>query len=389
MAPVIFDFIIIGGGLAGCALAYQLAHQKMKVLLLEAGSLCSGSSAACAGRAQFIEGLTHEYLTMIKAGYSKLSGLAQELDTDLEWQTPGHLTLLDNESQWQEYHNLTNRLNQMDISAEMLSLSEVRKAEPALHGFSGIGAAFSQEGHLNPFRLVFAYAKAAKQLGATLRTHTPVRGFTRNTYKIEEVQCGVENFQAAQIIFASGAWSRQILKMIGVDLPMQFTHAEALITEPLPPLLHHHIGFSGFYHSVHGEQHSIALGIGQHSHGSLLISNAIQPMQEIQCKSSAWGITTLMKSFSTYFPQLNSMHILRSWSAPSPFLPDSLPVIGFLPGFENAYVAAGFHLAISTIPYFSQLVADTLTKNENSELQHTLASFNPQRFSEHSWRLQA
>lgn len=384
MRSTTYEFIIIGGGLSGCALAYYLACQKVKVLLLEGGSLCSGTSSACAGRAQIIEGAMQTYLPIVKAGYSRLIDLEYELETNLEWQTPYHLTLLDNEIQWQEYQKLITQLNLLGISAEMLNQIELSKAEPALLKFSGVGAALSLESHLNPFNLVFGYAQQARRLGVEILTQTPVSGFRNKSHKIDSVICGSEDFQAEHVVFATGAWSREILKMIGLEFPMYFTHAEAVITEPLPLLLRHHIGFSGFYDSVHGEQHAITLGVGQHVQGSLLISNALQPMREINRNSTIWGITSLMRSVSTYFPQLKNTRVLRSWSAPSPFLSDSLPAIGALPGFENAFIAAGFHLAISTIPYLADLLATSLIKNDLSDPQNVLAAFSPVRFFEDS-----
>ena len=99
-----FDFLIIGGGFAGCALAHYLANAQAKVLLLEANSICSGTSAACAGRAQIIESETIDYLKLVLHGFSRLPDLGRELITDLEWETRGHLTLIYNEHEW-NYHS--------------------------------------------------------------------------------------------------------------------------------------------------------------------------------------------------------------------------------------------------------------------------------------------
>ncbi len=88
MRSTTYEFIIIGGGLSGCALAYYLACQKVKVLLLEGGSLCSGTSSACAGRAQIIEGALQTYLPIVKAGYSRLIDLEYELETNWNGRLP-------------------------------------------------------------------------------------------------------------------------------------------------------------------------------------------------------------------------------------------------------------------------------------------------------------
>ena len=89
-----YDFIVVGGGLAGAAISYYLTLQKRSVLLLEAHTLCSGSSGACAGRAQIFESESESYLDLVLAGFSKLESLGAELGCDLEWETPGHLSLI-------------------------------------------------------------------------------------------------------------------------------------------------------------------------------------------------------------------------------------------------------------------------------------------------------
>ena len=72
MSAKTYDIAIIGGGFAGTALAYYCSKAGASVLLLEADSICSGTSSACAGRAQIIESETDEYLELVLAGFARL-----------------------------------------------------------------------------------------------------------------------------------------------------------------------------------------------------------------------------------------------------------------------------------------------------------------------------
>jgi glycine/D-amino acid oxidase-like deaminating enzyme len=161
---------------------------------------------------------------------------------------------------------------------------------------------------------------------------------------------------------------------------MHFTHAEAFVTEPLPKVINHHIGISGFYEAVHGSERTVTLGLGQHPNGSILVSNAIQTAHEIDRSSTAWGMPAIARALSRYFPVLNKAHVLRTWSMPSPFLPDFLPAIGWLPGVENLFVAAGFHLAIPTIPLLTESIANIVLQKDNIESFNLLKPFSPGRF---------
>jgi len=77
---------------------------------------------------------------------------------------------------------------------------------------------------------------------------------------------------------------------------------------------------------------------------------------------------------------LGPVNVLRTWSAPSPFAKDFLPVVGWLPQFENVYLAAAFHLAIPTIPLFSEKISKHILDGENNIEAIFLESYSPSRF---------
>jgi glycine/D-amino acid oxidase-like deaminating enzyme len=376
-----YDIAIIGGGFAGSALAYYCSNAGASVLLLEAGSFCSGTSSACAGRAQIIESETDDYLDLVLAGFSRLSGLGDELEADLEWELPGHLTLLFNDEQWRQHETLTRRLNKHHIEAKMLDRKTLHNLEPHLQAEDCIGAAYSMEGHLNPFKFCTAFLKKARRNGATLMTNSPVTGFHRNSNRITVIETGNEKYSADVVILAAGAWSGKLAELAGSYLPMKFTHAEAFVTEALPRLIHHHIGISGFYEAVHGSQRTVTLGLGQHPNGTMVVSNAIQQAQEIDFASSAWGMPAIARASCKYFPILNTARIMRTWSKPSPFLPDFLPAIGWFSELENLFIAAGFHLAIPTIPLLTENIANLILQKDNIKSFTLLKPFSPERFA--------
>ncbi|MEA4908776.1 MAG: FAD-binding oxidoreductase [Chloroflexi bacterium] len=370
------EFLIIGGGFAGTAIAYYLARAGSEVRLLEANRLGSGTSGACAGRAQVIDAHTEDYLDLLVAGFRYLSQLPQELDLDLEWELPGHLTLLRNAQEWQEYSACVERLRARDLPAEMLDRKSLQSLEPQLYTQDLLGASYSLEGHLNPFRFCLGFAHAARQAGAAIETGAAVTGWLQQHGHITGVQTAQASYSAGTVILACGAWSGQVLASLGIDFPMKFSHAEAVITEPLPRLIHHHIGMTGFYEVVHGQDQTVTLGLGQHPNGTLLISNAIEKSEQIDPRSSAWGMPAIARLFAERFPDLRRVRFLRTWSAPSPYLPDYLPALGWLPGYDNLFVTAGFHLAIPTIPLLSRQAAAWLVNGESPDWQST---FSPRR----------
>lgn len=374
---MIADVLIIGGGFAGTALAYFLAKGGASVVLLEAGSLGGGSSAAPAGRAQIIDSETEEYLELVLTGIRRLETLGKELEIDLEWTTPGHLTLVSNEEEWRSLEMLVGRLQARGIPAEMMDLATLRKTEPYLEPNGFIGAAFSHEGHLNPFKFTAGFARAASRLGVKIVHGGRVTAFEKTGHHIDAVVTPLGRFSGRVVLMAVGAWSGELAALAGTTFPMKYTHAEAVVSEKLPPVLRHHIGMTGFYKAVHGSDRSVTLGIAQHASGTLLASNAVQKMEKLDLSSTDWGMPALCRAIRTFFPRLGRVRITRTWAAASPFTPDYLPAIGWLPGFDNLYIATGFHLAIPTIPILTEQAARSILEFEEPQL---LAPYNPKRF---------
>lgn len=94
--------------------------------------------------------------------------------------------------------------------------------------------------------------------------------------------------------------------------------------------------------------------------------------------NTVWGVPGMARDLLELLPKLARVRIIRSWAAPSPFLPDEQPAIGRLPGLENLFVATCFHLTITTIPILSDLMAGMIL-DEN--IQPSLAEFSPARFT--------
>lgn len=373
---VLADVIVVGGGFAGILLAYNLSKAGAKVILLEAGLLGCGSSGACAGRAQIIESETENYLELVLAGFRRLPDLGMELDVDLEWELPGHLTLIDAAEDWAVYQAQVARLRSRDIPAEFLDPQTLKQYEPALSTHRMV-AVYSQEGHLNPFKFLLGFANAARRLGAKILVYTPVIGFEVEGQKVVSVLSARDQFTAGVVALAGGAWTGKLARQVGGYLPIRYTHAEAMVTEPLPRIIHHHIGMAGFYETVHGGKVTVTLGVGQHPNGTLVVSNAIQQSRDIDQVSTFWGMPALSNALQKCFPTLALARVVRTWAAPSPFLPDYLPAVGWLPGFDNLFVLVGLHLTIPTIPILAEQSAEMILGQQNISF---LAPFSPDRF---------
>ncbi len=371
------DVLIIGGGYAGLALAYQLARRGNDVLLLEANGLGSGTSGCSAGRAQVAESHRGSHMNVVLAGLARLEALEEELDFGFEWRRLGNLMLIERDEHWHWWRDQVAYLQAHQAQAEMLDAAALAEAEPQLDTRRFRGAAWCLEGHLNPLKFCQAWAGSARRLGARLLAGSPVTGIEVVGGRVLAVQTPAERYSAGTVLATAGAWTGELLRLAGASLPVRFTHAEAFVSEPLPPLLHNHIGLADFYDTIHNQARAVSVGVAQQQSGALLVTEAVEKTPSIHRANSIWGIPGIARDLLDLLPGLAAVRAVRAWAAPSPFLPDEQPAIGWMPGFTNLFVATCFHLTITTIPVLSEWMAGMILGGPRPEL---LADFDPARF---------
>ena len=362
----------------GLSTAYYVAQDGARVLLLQAGDIGGGSSAACAGRAQVAEGKLDDFnLTVVRDGFAQLKNLEVELDMNFEFRKTGLLVLINSQQHWDEWSERAKILSVAGIPAEILDSAALRLAEPHLDTTEYWGAAYAVEGWLNPFRYCWAYAAAAQRQGANLKPHSPVTKIHLDGEKVSTVEADGQRYTADKFVVMAGAWTRSILQLAGVELPVHFTHAQAFITDPVPLRINHTIALANFYDLIHGKDQAVAVGFNQDSYGNLIVTEAVEKTLDMHTGTNAWGLAGISVDLLKLYPGLANTNIVRSWGIPTPFTPDEEPVIGWVPGRENFFVAAGFMQTITSIPVVIPWMAKMIV---GADLPVDLSPFLPERF---------
>jgi sarcosine oxidase subunit beta len=375
-----YDVIIIGGGFLGVSTAYQLAKAGVKTLLLEAGDIGSGTSGSCSGRAQVCEGhLDPLNITLIRDGLKKLETLEKDLDYEFEWRRMGLFLLLRSEKLWQHWIERSKKLTEWGIPTEVVDRESLQKAEPNINTSGLLGAAYSVEGMLNPLRFVHAYARAAVQQGAVLRPHSTVVAMDVQNNKITAVRTATETFYAEKVAVMAGAWESEVTRLAGVEIPLQNTHAESLITEQIPRMIFNNVGLSDSYEIINGKDRAVAIGIIPEPNGTVEIAEAVFRTDEKHQRVSAWGISAMAVEMVKIFPFLRNVRVTRSWGRPTSFAPDEEPIIGWVPQLDNMYVATSLVETITTVPLLSDWMS-LMIQGQKPPL--SLDLYSPARFSQ-------
>ncbi|MFN2224811.1 MAG: NAD(P)/FAD-dependent oxidoreductase [Anaerolineae bacterium] len=373
-----YDAVVVGGGLIGSAAAYHLALSGVRTLLLENGDLASGASGANFGLVQVQDAEFGLSLELTLKGYQAFSSLQAELDYDVGYRRAGSLLLIDNDQQWSTVEERVRRLRSAGVDTQLLDGEEVCRLEPSLSPESAIGAQYHpDEGELNPFKLIQAYALRGRQHGLEIRTHTEVTQVRVRAGRVTGVDTPAEHILAGWVVLAAGAWARYLGRTAGVDLPLHWVHGEALITEPLGPLARHSIGSAAFYEATEeSDQQEVGFCLRQRPEGNVMVGEAAFVTDALGRGVTANALPAIARQAQRRFPALRQAAVIRGWAIPVAFVPDNRPLLGPVPEVEGLLVATGLKSTIVLTPLFGALIADMVL---GREVDPRLAEFSPTR----------
>jgi len=373
-----YDVVVIGAGFLGLSSAYALAGQGARVLLLDSHEVGSGTSASCSGRAQVCEGFLDPLnIRLIVEGLGRHQTLEEELGCRYDWRMTGLFLIIRAQASRDAWHQKSAALTANGIPTEVVDRETLQKTEPNMNTVGLLGAVYTQEGALDPLKFSLAYAAAARRRGAVILGNSPVTGFERQGRRITAVCTREQSFACDKVAVMTGAWMAETVRLAGIDLPVHFTHAEALVTERIPRMIFHNVEISDFYETIHGKRRAVAIGVHPELNGSVAVSESVTQTPFRGKNVSAWGLTALSKALVDLYPFMKKTRVIRSWGRPTSFTPDGEPLVGWLPQLDNLFVAGSLVETITAVPVLSEWIAAMMT---GGEAPHSLNQFSPARF---------
>jgi sarcosine oxidase, subunit beta len=369
-----YDVVIIGGGSHGLATAYYLArdHGVTDVCILEKSYIGSGA----AGRNTTI--LRSNYKTPEGARFYDASvklyeRLSAELNFNLLFSQEGHLTLAHTD---RAMFVMTERaeVNRLQgIDSKVIGPDEVKRLAPAMSVtpdavYPIMGALYHPPGGIiRHDAVVWGFARAADRGGAEIHPYQEVTGIERSNGRATGVTLADgRRIGAGHVVSATAGWSSTIAEMADVQLPITTHILQAMVTEPLKPLLDIVI--------VSSQMH---VYISQTDRGEFLMGAEIEPWTTYRQQGTLNFIQEASRHALELFPQLERARILRSWAGLCDISPDYSPILGKteVDGFS---VSAGWGTyGFKAAPIVGKTMAELVATNKTPEL---IQPFELERF---------
>ncbi len=328
------DIVVIGGGVQGCSIAYNLAKKGQKnIVLLERNTIASGASGRCGAgfRQQFG---TEMNCILARESVKIFEQLSNELEYDIELNQKGYLILAYTEKEVTQFQKNVYLEQSLGIPSRLIKPEEAKEIVPALNIEGVLAATYCPtDGNVNPMRTTFAYAEAAQRLGVKIYLFTEAQKIVTNKQKIIKVITNRGTILTDTVVNAAGGYAREVGAIAGVEIPVYAQRHQILVTEPIEPLWEPMLmSFSrNFYFQ-------------QLPHGSI-VGGYGDPENEIigHDQGSSWQfVVTMAKKMTSLIPVLRNVRVVRQWSGSYTMSPDSQPILGEHPQLERYYMSLGF-----------------------------------------------
>ena len=333
------DYLIIGGGLYGCSIAYHLALQGAnKVVLLERNEICqAATSKSCAiVRTHYsVEAnLVHavESLKVFEAFDEQVGG-------DIGFQRTGYL-ILGPEDHREPMLEVFNKQNEQGIDTRVIDANEAKQLHPLLQleDVDVIGYD-TRTGYCDPYLAATAFGRRARDLGVQIQTGIQVQDLQAEGM-VKSVITDSETYETPHLILAAGGWNAKLASTIGIEVPLELSRHKVItlrINEDYLkswPIIKDLTSPDKIY--FRPDSGGVVL-IGTGDHGDPIRDPDLLT-DEVDSKHIE-RIGVLMKNRMPAFAEAN---YVNGWTGPYDITPDWNPIVGKVPGPEGIFIAVGF-----------------------------------------------
>jgi sarcosine oxidase subunit beta len=379
---------LVGGGIIGCSIAYYLAREGVSATIFEERELASGASGANQGviAAQLYD---PPLLDLILESRKLYTELEKYLPIDFEFDKCGSIVCATEKRHWAILEERVKTLQEFGVKVELIEGTRLREMEPSL-STDIIGASMCSEDFLvNPIKLTYALAYAARSLGSKIYTYTHVRKIIMKNKMIESILTDRGAIKTRYVVISAGAWTPLIEGLEEFKLPIQPQRGQLFVTETTPPcnfklILDADYLTTAFNSKLAGTsrdlriRRGIASVLNQTKSGNWLIGSS-RDFAGFDKRTVMQDLKIIAARAMKFLPHLRYVNTLRTFASLRPYSADELPILGKVPGVEGLFVATG-HCGngVALAPITGKIIADLITEGKT---QIKIDEFSISRFN--------
>ena len=335
------DIVVVGAGIMGASIAFQLARQSdRKVVVVDERPPVGGMSGRTFGqiRQHYSNALMVE---MAIRGFEVLNNWQTEVGVG----DPGYVKLgymlLVVEAQVEACRRNVDLGRQLGVDTRFASPDEIKALEPSLVTDDLAGGAYEPNGgYIDVTRMVLSWLGAAQAAGAVLRAGLRVDGIATADGRVVGVDTAEGRIEAPVVICAAGAWTTDLLAPIGIDAPIERRRLDMAYLEQPPgrPTIRTCITDGNSNVVMRPDMGPYLLAVAYPNE----MPEVTDPVAPAPKEDEARHRTRLDKALAERLPDFVDAKVVRTISGAYDITPDFHPILGWAPGLDGLYLAAGF-----------------------------------------------
>ena len=223
------NIVIIGGGVMGCSILYNLAAMGAKnLVLLERDTLGSGST----GKSQAICRMHYSNPVTTLMAWESMKiyrSFPEVVGAEAGYVTTGYLVVVGPQDREAIEQNVAMQ-QELGIDTRLVTAGDVAEIAPALSVQDAGGMAYEpQSGYADPHSVTSGYAAKARELGARIILNSPVKSIEASGDRVTAVVSDQERIETDTVVVAAGPWARNLVSPLGIELPLDTVRHQLLI----------------------------------------------------------------------------------------------------------------------------------------------------------------
>ncbi len=352
------DAVVVGGGIIGAAVTYELSKRGLSVVLIERNTLASCATYASAGMlAPASDSLSREpAIDLCFESYHMWSSFKDEVEeaggVPIDFRS-GILRVAGEEEEEATLKQQAAWAGERGLHIPWLSPEEALEVEPALSPEIRGGIFSANEHNVNPPRVVEAMRRAAIELGAEFREHTPVTALARENGRVTGVMTPGGETSAGTVVLAVGAWGCEAGEWLGMDVPVHPVRGQVAYLNKLAQPLRHTVLRGIHYASPRND-------------GTTLIGCTREHGVGYRVETTVAGMGGFFSGVAALVPGAGEASVHHTRAGLRPWCADDLPVLGPAPEAENVVFATGHYASgIVLAPVTARIIADVITEGRD------------------------
>ncbi|MDB2591439.1 FAD-dependent oxidoreductase [Candidatus Pelagibacter bacterium] len=340
--------VVIGGGVAGCSVAYHLAKYGWNdTVLLERDLLTSGTTWHAAGLVGQL-GATATITKLRKYSLNLYKELEKKTELSTGLKQNGAITVASSKERLQELLRQATSAQLFNVNVEVLNRQKVKDLYPVINDQDILGGVYMPEdGQADPIGVTNVLAKAAKMEGVQIYEKTPVTKILVKDGRITGVKTESGNIDCEYVVLATGMWSRQIGEDIGVSIPLYPNEHFYIITEPMKDLPKDLPVLRDYNDCLYLKEDAGKMLVGIFEPGA---KNAFKDKGFVPNDFSFGEFPDDFDHFEPYLeksfkrlPILETAGVRKFFSGPESFTPDTQYLLGETHEVKNLFTCCGFN----------------------------------------------